>query len=501
MKNLRNLGNPPEFWDYFFEISKIPRCSQKEEFIREFIKKEANRFNFETNRDDTGNIVIKIPSKMDIRKTRVVLQSHMDMVCEKNGDIAHNFSKDALKLLTINLNDEQWITADGTTLGADNAVGMAYQLTLMKKIYDGSLNLGPLSLDLLFTVDEERGLTGASQMEKSLIQGEYLINLDSEEDDEFTIGCAGGRVFAVEIEKRSEVMNLNDDTIPIKISISGLIGGHSGMDINKGRGNALKILIEILWKIDSQFDFSVNSIEGGNLTNAIPREASAILLVNLSEKEEIYGVINEIIPKIKDLYEGIEPNLAIKTEKSTDFMDNTLFNLDFQHKLLNLFNIIPTGPVAHHPTSKGLVHTSLNFASVHTLEDKIELKISTRSLTQYHKDTLFESIQSILKMTGLNFKLIIETIYPSWSPNFNSKIVNISKILYKEMFNKEVTIKAIHAGLECAFFSEFYPQMQMISMGPDIVGGHSPDERLRVNSVEKIWRFLINLLEKLVSVS
>jgi dipeptidase D len=501
MMDLRKFGNPIEFWTYFYEISKIPRCSQKEEKIREFVKSEANKFNYEVKVDDIGNIVIKIPSKQDSAKTNIVLQSHMDMVCEKNKSVEHDFSKDALKLMTIQENDETWLTADGTTLGADNAVGMAYQLAIMKKIYDGSLSLGLLNLNLLFTVDEERGLSGASQMDKSLIEGDYLINLDSEEDDEFTIGCAGGRVFSVEIEKVSEEGLLNNDVIPIKIAVSGLIGGHSGMDINKGRGNAVKILIEILWKIDSNYNISISSIEGGNLSNAIPREASAIFHINKSDKLMIESFIKELNLNIKSIYLGIEPDLTIKIEEITNVENNTRFNDNFQHKLINLFNLIPTGPISHHPTSKGLVHTSLNFASVHTLEDRIEIKISTRSLTEYDKDTLFERIKALLIMTELIFKIVIETVYPSWSPNFDSDIVKVSKKLYKEVFNEEVRIKAIHAGLECAFFSHYYPEMQMISIGPDIVMGHSPDEKLRIKSVEKIWNFLIKFLEQLVTIS
>jgi len=501
MMDLRKFGKPIEFWTYFYEISKIPRCSQKEEKIREFVKNEANKLNYETRIDDVGNIVIKVPSKQDSVKTNIVLQSHMDMVCEKNFDVKHDFSKDSLKLMTIQENDEEWLTADGTTLGADNAVGMAYQLAIMKNIYDGNLNLDLLNLDLLFTVDEERGLSGASQMDKNLIKGDYLINLDSEEDDEFTIGCAGGRVFSVEIEKVIEEKLPNNDLIPIKIAVSGLIGGHSGMDINKGRGNAVKILIEILWKFNSNFDILINSIEGGNLSNAIPREARAILHINKSDKLKMENLVEELKLNIISLYQGIEPDLTIKVEKFTNVENNIGFKDGFQHKLINLFNLIPTGPITHHPTSKGLVHTSLNFASVHTFEDKIEIKISTRSLNEYDKDNLYERIKSLFEMADLNFKIIIETVYPSWSPNFESDIVKVSKKLYKETFNEEVRIKAIHAGLECAFFSHYYPEMQMISMGPDIVMGHSPDERLRIKSVEKIWNFLIKLLEKLVEIS
>ena len=498
IENLKDFGEPSEFWQYFYEITRIPRCSTNEDKIREYIKNEAEKMGFQTEVDTIKNLVVRIPSNRasEGNKLGVVLQSHIDMVCEKNENIPHDFSKDPIKLKTIEIENEKWLTAEGTTLGADNGVGIAYQLAIMKKIHKGSLDFGSLGLDLLFTVDEERGLSGASQMDKNLISGKYLLNLDSEEDDRFTIGCAGGKVFKVDASYERELISI-PNLSALKISISGLLGGHSGGDINKKRGNALKILAELIWKINSKFNIFVNSLEGGNLTNAIPREAHAIIFIENNQMNEVETFINEIKPKIKEIYEGTDSNLLISTELQKDYADKTTFSKEFQNKLLDLFYIIPNGPISLHPTSKGLVHTSLNFAVVHTLENVIEFKVSTRSLAEYDKDMLFEKLKTLLKTSGLTIDIEIVTIYPSWPPVFNSKLTEISKQLYKKMFDKEVVIQAIHAGLECAFFSHYYPDMEMISLGPDVIGGHSPDERLNIKSVSKIWKFLLALLKNL----
>ena len=498
MENLKDFDEPLEFWHYFYEITRIPRCSTHEDKIREYIKNEAEKLGFQTEVDAIKNLVVRIPSNRDSEgnKIGVVLQSHMDMVCEKNENILHDFSKDPLTLKTIEIDNEEWLTAEDTTLGADNGVGIAYQLAIMKKIHDGSLDFDAFDIDLLFTVDEERGLSGASEMDKNLISGKYLLNLDSEEDDRFTIGCAGGRVFKAEVSYERESLS-TPNLKTIKISISGLLGGHSGTDINKNRGNALKILTEIIWKINSKFTISVNSLEGGNLTNAIPREAHAIFFIEQSQKNELESFLEEIIPNIKNIYEGTDSNLVISIETLKDFTDKTTFSKDFQNKLVDLFYLIPNGPISLHPTSEGLVHTSLNFAVVHTIENIIEFKISTRSLEKYDKDTLFEKLKTLLTMSGLDINVEIITLYPSWPPDFDSKLTEISKQVYKNIFDTEVIIQAIHAGLECAFFSHYYPDMEMISLGPNVLGGHSPDERLNIKSVSKIWKFLLVLLKNL----
>ncbi|MHA2290151.1 MAG: beta-Ala-His dipeptidase [Promethearchaeota archaeon] len=499
MEDLKDFGEPFEFWYYFREITKIPRCSQQEEKIREYILNEAKKMGYQTEIDEVKNLVVRIPSKngKNTKKLKIVLQSHMDMVCEKHDRTQHDFAKDVLKLKLIEIDKEKWLTAEGTTLGADNGVGIAYQLAIMNKIYNGALNFDGLDLDLLFTVDEERGLSGASQMDKKLISGDYLLNLDSEEDDRFTIGCAGGRVFRTEIPYKRENLGI-PNLIAGKLKVSGLLGGHSGSDINKKRGNALKILIDILWKLNSKFDIFISSIEGGNLTNAIPRESNAVIFMEQSQNDEIEAFLKEVIPEVQNLYKGTDSDLLISLDLTEDFADNTTLSKDFQNKLIDLFYLIPNGPVSLHPTSKGLVHTSLNFAVVHTLENFFELKVSTRSLAQYDRDTLFEKLKTLIAMSGLDVKIEIETIYPSWPPKFDSNLSEIAKQVYKKLFKEEVIIQAIHAGLECAFFSYYYPNMEMISLGPNVLGGHSPDERLEIKSIAKIWKFLIALLEKLI---
>ena len=500
MENLKSLGEPQEFWDYLFQISKIPRCSRKEELIRAFIEDEALKLKFEHQTDQIGNIVVRVPPQTNTESEplRIVLQSHMDMVCEKNEEIDHDFSKDPLRLNIIDIDDEKWLTAEGTTLGADNAVGMAYQLAIMKKIYSGELNLGPLHLDLLFTVDEERGLSGASKIDRDLVKGEYLINLDSEEDDEFTIGCAGGRVFKVEIkDERVSIEKMKDQITPLKLDVMGLMGGHSGTDIIKNRGNANKILAEIMWKLNKEFTIYLCAINGGNLTNAITREAHAIFYVKKEESKNIKEKIEFYKPFIKSLFEGIESNLIINCEEYQENLNHLIIANDLKDKLLDLFYLMPNGPLSMHPKNPKLVHTSDNFAVIKTKPNSIKIKISTRSLNEYGKEVIYENIITLFNAFNFDMDLTIITDYPSWDPDFSSLLTSKAREIYKELFNQEVNIKAIHAGLECAYFSKYYPNMQMISIGPDIKGGHSPDERLKIGSSKKIWKFLITLIKNL----
>ena len=500
MDNLKDLGEPQEFWDYMFQISKIPRCSEHEEYIRNFIIKEATAMGFETKLDQVGNLVVRIPYQGTQSKDnlKVILQAHMDMVCEKNEDIHHDFSKDPLSLKIIEINNEKWLAAEGTTLGADNGVGIAYNLAIMKKLHERSLNLGSIDLELLFTVDEEQGLTGASKLDKNLVKGKYLLNLDSEDENKFTIGCAGGKVFTV--EAKCDNLNLSEDQtqlIPLRIGISGLQGGHSGTDINKQRGNAIVILNEILWKLNVKYNIYLESLEGGNKPNAIPREAHAIIYIDKSQFDEIKLFTNNLYHNIKMLYAGSDSNLNVAIELVDNSNKVNLFSREFQQALLDFLFILPNGPVSLHPTSKGLVHTSLNLGSIHTLQDKIKLQISTRSLSDYDKELLFEKIETLLKLSQLNINIIVDTVYPSWPPNFNSVLVKKVKEVYSEIFNEKAIIQAIHAGLECAYFSYYFPEMEMISLGPIIIGNHSPDERLKVASANKVWKFLIELLKHL----
>jgi dipeptidase D len=495
MEDLKQLGSPTEFWEYFYEISKIPRCSGKEEKVREYINNEAKKLGFKTEIDDVKNLLIKIPGKNNDAIT-VVLQSHMDIVCEKNKDSDHDFAHDPLDLELIEVDNEKWITAKGTTLGADNGVGIGYQLAIMKQISEKKLNLDKINLKLLFTVDEEMGLKGASQLNREFAKGDYLINLDSEDDKTFTVGCAGGIQFRTRFKLYSQDFS-NEEHIPLKIQIKGLLGGHSGVDINKGRGHSVRIITQILWNVNNKFKIKINSINGGNLSNAIPREAQAIILTKRDKKKDLTEFVEQHFTEIKKLYDGIEPNMKLEIEE-VDLGNNfKVMDEDFQNKLLNLFYVIPNGPIYFHPRIEGLVHTSMNFATIKTQEQVIKIRISIRSISNYDKEILHNKVLTLINLSNLEYETYKYVKYPSWPPKFDSKLNSIAKGIYKELYNEEVEIQAIHAGLECAYFSDYFPEMEVISFGPDIKGGHSPDEKLRVKSVPKIWNILINLLNKL----
>ncbi|MFW9823334.1 MAG: beta-Ala-His dipeptidase, partial [Candidatus Thorarchaeota archaeon] len=411
MSKLVDLGQPYEFWEYFEQIAKIPRCSGNEEKVRTYIVKEAERLGFVTRVDKTGNLTVKIPAN-EKQKHKVVLQCHLDMVCEKNQGVIHDFSKDPIKLSRVEIENERWITADGTTLGADNAVGICYLLTMMNKIHKSELDFGSLGIDLLFTIDEEIGLRGAFNIDEDLIEGTFLINLDAEDEDAVTIGCAGGRVSFFQIKNEPIEVNKNQDLIPIKIFVSGLLGGHSGADIHLGRGNALKILGEILWKLNKKYFINLNSINGGNRTNAIPREASAIMYIKELNFSELKNFIQDLMLKIERVYEHIEPTLQVLVERINYFTKEKIFKKRLQDKVLDILYTLPNGPISMHPQIKGLVFTSSNLAVVTTGKEIIEIKISQRSLSRYFKITLWEKTISLFELTGLNAEVKIDSDYP-----------------------------------------------------------------------------------------
>ena len=497
MLKLKELEKLTEFWEYFEEVSKIPRCSEHEERIRIFIKQEAEKLGFKSQVDKAGNLVVRIPSRL-AQTSRGVLQCHMDMVCEKNQSITHDFGKDPLILKIEKIDDDNWLTAEGTTLGADNGVGICYLLTLLKKIQRGDLNFDSLALDLLFTIDEEQGLRGAFKIDDNFIDGSFLINLDSEEDDTVTIGCAGGKVtfYYIKVNKIN-VNQIDENLIPVKISISGLRGGHSGVDIHLGRGNALKILGEILWKLNNKYQIHICSIEGGNRTNAIPREASTIFYIENENFLEIDSYIKSIFTDSKIIFENIEPNLELSIQKLENYENKEILVKKIQDKLLNVIYLIPNGSLSMHPRITGLVFTSNNLGTISTRKNDIEIKLSQRSLSEYFKKVIWEKLKIIFDLSDLEFTFSIDSEYPGWNPNFQSNLLSKCKETYMEMVNENLKIKAIHAGLECGILKEKFPQLEMISIGPTIEGAHSPDERLLIKSVEKVWNFLIKLLTKL----
>ncbi|MFX1394124.1 MAG: beta-Ala-His dipeptidase [Promethearchaeota archaeon] len=498
-QKLKEMGIPSEFWEYFEQISKIPRCSGNEKLIREYVEQEAKKFGFETEIDRIKNLVVKIPSREKKKNNlKVVLQCHMDMVCEKNEGLIHDFSKDPLKLKIIKINNEKWLTAEETTLGADNGVGIAYSLTLMKKIYLDELDFGSLALNLLFTVNEERGLSGALRINENFIDGDYLINLDSEDDNKFTIGCAGG--IDTDADIKFECENIDDyvnNVLPVKLSIKGLKGGHSGVDINRNRENAIKKLVQILWKINNKYSIYINSINGGNLPNAIPREAISIFFIANKDFSELKKYSDQIISEIKAFISNREPDMEIKIESLTEFKEKNILPQKVQEKLLHILYVIPSGPISYHLKIPNLVYTSTNLASIRTKDGLIKIITSQRSLNENSKKVIYEKIEALFKLADININIAHPGDYPGWEPDFKSKLLITSKGIYKELFHKEPIIQVIHAGLETGILKKKFPDLEMISIGPTMANGHSPDERLKISSVEKIWTFLIKLLKNL----
>ncbi|MHA1931599.1 MAG: peptidase dimerization domain-containing protein, partial [Promethearchaeota archaeon] len=384
MSKLKDIGQPEEFWEYFEQISKIPHCSGHEEKIRNFIKAEGEKFGFKTKVDKIGNLVISIPPK-STSKEKLILQCHMDMVCEKNSDVEHDFLQDPLELKIVEIDNEKWLTAEGTTLGADNGTGICYNLTVMKKIYDGTLNLNSLNIELLFTVLEEVRLGGAREIAKNMVEGNLLINLDSGRDGMITNGCTGGIGFIADIKtKPISIDQIEEKLIPLRISLGGLIGGHSGGDINRGRANAIKFLSHILWKLDKNYVIYLNSINGGGSANAIPREANTKVYVKEEQFSEIKSIIHTLFLEIKKGYEGIEENIQISTEQLKPDISDTVFSVEIQKKLLNLLYILPCGPLTIHPKIRAFAFTSSNLGIAKTEKDYIRLRMLLRSFNKYY---------------------------------------------------------------------------------------------------------------------
>ncbi len=496
--NFKQLGTPSEFWEYFDKISQIPRCSGREHLIREYIKKEADKFNLASKIDIAGNLLVSITSKKDDRPP-IIVQSHMDMVCEKNENVAHDFMKDPLKLKIVEIDNKKWITAEGTTLGADNGVGLAYSLALMKQIHSGQLDFSNIGLDFLFTVSEELGLAGALQIDKDLLQGNYLINTDSGRDDTVIIGCAGGIYTFCDVKLEQIEINQEDSLIPLKFFITGLIGGHSAGDIHLGRANSIKLISNILSKLNEKYPIYIHSINGGDRPNAIPREATSILYTKKSQFTEIHNFINSQISEIKEKFAGIENDINFSLQKLDNFTDTKVFSGKLQSNLLSILNLIPNGPMGMHPKIKGLVHTSTNLASIITRPTKIKITSFQRSFVKKGYNELSDKIVALFKLPNLKGKLRQVGGVGEWTPDFDSQLLALSKKVYFELFNNELNVIAVHGTLECGLFTPHNHNLEAISIGANSKEAHSPEERLEIQSVEKTWNFLIKLLETISS--
>lgn len=475
-----NLG-PAPVWRYFAEILTIPRPSKREGQIIAYLKAFGEDHNLETEVDELGNVIIRKPATAGMgHKPVVILQSHMDMVCEKNNDVTHDFDNDPI----IPHIEEGWVKATGTTLGADDGIGMAAQLAILAS---SDIPHGPL--ECLFTVDEETGLTGAFGLKPDQLQGRILLNLDSEDEGEIFIGCAGGKDTVAEFDLAME--SAPADHHPFRITVSGLTGGHSGDDIHKGKGNAVKILNRVLWHGAKQFALRVATLDAGNLRNAIAREGEAVVIIPKDHVAAAKQWFIDFAAAIVAEYQTTEHDLKLKIEPHQ--APEQVLTTDLQDRLLNALYACPHGVIEMSRDIPGFVETSTNLASIKMTPTYIMVTTSQRSSVESAKEDVCAMVASVFALAGARYQH--SDGYPGWAPNPSSKVMKVAKDTYHELFGVEPKVLAIHAGLECGVIGEKYPGMDMISFGPTIKGPHSPDERLEIASVDKFWRHTLAILE------
>lgn len=478
---------PTLVWSAFDEITKVPRPSRHEDKIREYLLNYARTHEIEAKTDKVGNVVMIKPATPGREKApTVVLQAHMDMVAEKNSDIEHDFLTDPIQTFI----DGDWVKAKGTTLGADNGIGIAAALAALT---DAEIPHGPL--EALFTVNEEIGLEGAEHLGKDMISGKILINLDSEDDGEIFIGCAGGiDTTAVFSYKRSSSPS---NFTYYKVKVSGLLGGHSGGDIHLGRANANKLIARFIWECSNKWDIEVSSFNGGNLRNAIPREAEAIFGLHTEHKNAVKKFIENYSEEIKIEYKGVEPSMNFEIEEVSkpEFCIDSTTSL----KLIRALYSAPHGVISMSKDIEGLVETSTNLAAVKMEnESRIVVTTSQRSSLESRKNDIAGQVEAHFQLAGA--EVTHSDGYPGWAPNVESEIMKISAEAYEELFGVKPQIKAIHAGLECGLFLNKYPHLDMVSFGPTMRDVHSPDEKLLIPTVDKFWKHLCLVLKKVSEV-
>lgn len=473
---------PSLVWNFFHDITQIPRPSKREERMIAYLKNFSKDNNLICKSDAAGNVLICKAATPGFEDSKtLVLQAHIDMVCEKNSDVDFNFETDAIQTYI----EDDWVKAKGTTLGGDNGIGMAMMLALL-----ASDDISHPALECLFTVDEETGLTGAFALEKNFLTGQTLINLDSEDDGEIFVGCAGG------IDTTAKLSYTNDKCpegyFAFSIKVKGLTGGHSGDDINKGRGNANKILNRYLWKINKTTDLRLSKIDGGNLRNAIPREAQATVCVPYAEKENVRVLLNHYIAELEIELGDVEPKMQILLE--SEILPESVIDKKTSNALLNVLYACPHGVKAMSRDMPNMVETSTNLASLKMTENQeIVITTSQRSSVESSKYDIANQVEAVLLLSGATVSH--GDGYPGWKPNLKSDVLKIAQESYKTLFHSEPNIRAIHAGLECGLFLEKYPNLDMISIGPQMYGVHSPDERLSISSTQKCWEWLVEILK------
>jgi len=472
---------PSEVWKHFHEITQVPRPSKIEQKAVDFMFGFGKSLGLETIKDEVGNVIIRKPATPGKEaNSGIILQTHLDMVPQANNDKVHDFEKDPI----IAYIDGDWVTADGTTLGADNGIGVAATMAVLES---KTLNHGPI--EALFTVDEETGMTGAQNLKPGILTGSILINLDSETEGELYVGCAGGIDATFQFKYAEQQAPVGAETY--KISVAGMKGGHSGIDINLGRGNANKVIFRILKHLKN--DVYLSAIEGGSVRNAIPRESFAIVVAPADKINLLSTTVSDIENIVKAELQQTEPDLTISLEKIEPAA--TIIEKDVQLKLINAVYACPNAVIRMSDTVPGLVETSTNLAIVKSGKGKITVSCLIRSSVDSAKEDLAQMEESVFNLAGA--KCEFTGSYPGWNPNPDSLVLSKMKKIYKDMYGQEPEVKAIHAGLECGLLGGVYPNLDMISCGPTISYPHSPDEKVNIKSVEKWWNFLVSTLENI----
>ena len=473
---------PEPVWKYFAEIARIPRPSKHEERIRKYVLDTAKKLGLSARVDKSGNVVVTKPAAPGRQGAPMVcLQGHLDMVPEKNKDKQHDFLKDPITLVR----KGNMLMADGTTLGADNGIAVATMLAIAE---DKSLVHGPL--ELLFTIDEETGLTGATNLQGTFVKSRTLLNLDSEEEGSLYVGCSGGKdcVGAWKYVAQSAPRG----SVAMTLAVRGLKGGHSGLEIDKNRGNAIKILDRVLVKL-APLGARVSTLSGGNKRNAIPREAEALLFVPKAKAGKAQAVVRELEPILKAEVASVDPDLTVSIAPADAGKNPKVLPAKVQDQILRTISALPHGVIKMSSDIPGLVETSTNVAVITTDKKKVELGTSQRSSVASEIEEIAETVQTIFALGGA--KVTVGDGYPGWKPNLASAILKNTKETYAKLYGKQPEIKAIHAGLECGIIGEKCPGMDMVSFGPTLEGVHSPDERIHIDTVERFWNLLLATLQ------
>lgn len=477
-KDIREL-EPKAVWNKFADLNAVPRPSKKEERVIQFMLDFGASLQLETLKDEVGNVIIRKPATPGLEnKKMVTLQSHLDMVHQKNNDTVFDFDTQGIQMYI----DGDWVRAQGTTLGADNGMGVAAIMALLE-----STNIPHPALEALFTIDEETGMTGAMGLKGGVLQGDILLNLDTEEDDEIDIGCAGG----VDVTARRiyELEPVQANYKGYKVTVKGLSGGHSGMDIHRGLGNANKIMNRLLYNTSLATDLAISEIDGGSLRNAIPRESNAIVAIKVTDT--FLANFEEWATTIKSELKVTEPNLTITLAEVA--LPESVMEKEAQHKMLRGLYAAHNGVYAMSASIEDLVETSNNIARVIVKDGAVKIGCLTRSSVNSGKMDLANALKSVFELA--DFTVDFSGEYPGWNPNPDSAILEVLSAQYETVFGAKAKVVACHAGLECGILGQNYPEMDMISFGPTIKGAHSPDERVSISSVQKFWKFTLEVLK------